>query len=216
MIHVATAIGLLFSACASQAIAPKKPPPVASLAARFEPCFEPALLGHTSPPVRTVPQPATMGARPPARVEGAGRTVRGVVRAKSGGPLAGVTVVATGAALKGTQAELTNDAGQYEITGLPPGKYEVTFYYSEIVFERSVEVFATSTTRLDALIDTTDVKTVTIDLRCAHKTTDCKESLIVDKDYIRHVPLPEPSELQRGAGQCPHRDRCGADRPPCR
>ncbi|HJZ89187.1 MAG TPA: von Willebrand factor type A domain-containing protein [Polyangia bacterium] len=58
-----------------------------------------------------------------------------VTDAKTGQPLAGVTVVAQGPL--GEQAEITDDQGHYEITGLAPGVYVVRFYYANVKVERA-------------------------------------------------------------------------------
>src|SRR5262249_999188 len=58
-----------------------------------------------------------------------------VTDAKTGQPLAGVTVVAQGPL--GAQAELTDGQGHYEITGLAPGVYVVRFYYANVKVERA-------------------------------------------------------------------------------
>src|SRR5258705_12701195 len=51
--------------------------------------------------------------------------------AASGDKLAGVTVTATSPALQGTQSAITDESGFYKISPLPPGVYQVTFYYLE-------------------------------------------------------------------------------------
>jgi hypothetical protein len=55
----------------------------------------------------------------------------------TGKALAGVTVVVTGPALQGEQAETTDKNGSYLITQLPPGdNYIVRFYFGDVVVER--------------------------------------------------------------------------------
>lgn len=52
-----------------------------------------------------------------------------VISRESGAPVAGVTVVVRGPALQEYQTEVTDQAGRYLITQLPPGDdYEVSFY----------------------------------------------------------------------------------------
>src|SRR5438105_3931055 len=64
--------------------------------------------------------------------------IQGVVKdKKSGEPMAGVTVVATSAALAQTQTQITDDKGFYKISDLPPGDYLVTFYYADLSIEQS-------------------------------------------------------------------------------
>jgi hypothetical protein len=60
----------------------------------------------------------------------AAQTTGGIVgRAsdESGGPLPGVAVEATGAALQGSRSAVTDAKGAYHLTLLPPGQYTVTF-----------------------------------------------------------------------------------------
>src|SRR5215831_18727449 len=64
-----------------------------------------------------------------------------VTDASSGQPLAGVTVVAQGP--QGEQGDITDDTGQYTITGLLPGSYIVRMFYGNVKDERpNVTVFA--------------------------------------------------------------------------
>jgi hypothetical protein len=51
----------------------------------------------------------------------------GTVRDPSGGPLPDVTVTVFGPTLRMPLATLTSEGGAYRLTGLPPGKYDVTF-----------------------------------------------------------------------------------------
>ena len=134
----------------------------------------------------------TLGAVAPARAQlGTTGSMRGVVKDKAGAPLAGVTVVATSPALQGTQAELTDDSGSYTLTNLPPGIYLVTFYYSEIVLERKgVDVGLNRTSTVNQVLDTgaTGGETITIEQKVGSiDTTSTKQSIVVDKDYIKNV-----------------------------
>src|SRR5262245_2390358 len=64
-----------------------------------------------------------------------------VTDAANGGPLIGVTVVAQGP--QGEQADLTDDTGRYNITGLQPGSYVVRMYYANVKVERTnVTIYA--------------------------------------------------------------------------
>jgi outer membrane receptor protein involved in Fe transport len=63
--------------------------------------------------------------------------LRGVIADEATGqPVVGATVVASGPALQGTQAEITDSSGSYQISNLPPGTYLLKVYYSGIEFER--------------------------------------------------------------------------------
>jgi outer membrane receptor protein involved in Fe transport len=64
--------------------------------------------------------------------------VRGQVRDQSSGePVIGATVVASGPALQGTQATITDETGQYFIANLPPGTYQIAIYYADAQFSRT-------------------------------------------------------------------------------
>jgi hypothetical protein len=57
--------------------------------------------------------------------------VRGVVTDENGGPLAGVTIVATSPALIGDpRIVLSDDRGRYELVNLPPGRYFFELSYT--------------------------------------------------------------------------------------
>ena len=51
-----------------------------------------------------------------------------------GEPLIGATVVLTGPHLKGEQVVITDENGWYRITGVPPGKYTLTYFYMNLTF----------------------------------------------------------------------------------
>jgi outer membrane receptor protein involved in Fe transport len=64
--------------------------------------------------------------------------VRGQVRDQAnGGSVIGATVVASGPALQGTQATITDETGQYNIANLPPGTYQIVIYYADAQFSRT-------------------------------------------------------------------------------
>jgi len=64
--------------------------------------------------------------------------IQGVVRDQASSlPISDVTVVATSPALEGSAFELTDSQGMYLIANLPPGDYELVFYYGEIKTHRA-------------------------------------------------------------------------------
>jgi outer membrane receptor protein involved in Fe transport len=64
--------------------------------------------------------------------------VRGQVRDQANGEaVIGATVVASGPAMQGTQATITDETGQYNISNLPPGTYQVVIYYADAQFSRT-------------------------------------------------------------------------------
>src|SRR5437870_4516777 len=69
---------------------------------------------------------------PAARAEQPVGSVAGLVKdARTGKPLAGVSVVASSPALASPITEITDAAGAYRIAALPPGEYRITYYYSD-------------------------------------------------------------------------------------
>ena len=54
-------------------------------------------------------------------------TIRGTVQDQQGLAVPGVTVTATSPALQGRAPTVTDAEGNYTLTALPPGQYEVTF-----------------------------------------------------------------------------------------
>jgi hypothetical protein len=128
-----------------------------------------------------------------AQAQGTTGAVRGIVKDKTGQPLAGVTVVATSAALQGAQTSITEENGTYLLTTLPPGTYLITFYYGEITLERrDVVVNANGTTNVFQSIDqnavggdiiTVQAKASTID------TTTTTSGVKVTKEYIKNMPI---------------------------
>lgn len=80
-------------------------------------------------------------------------TLAGVVRDSQGAVLPGVTVTASSAALiGGSRTTPTGEAGNYQITGLPPGTYVVTFELSgfSALKREDVLVQVNQTVRIDA------------------------------------------------------------------
>src|SRR5688572_27508485 len=64
--------------------------------------------------------------------------VRGLVKDQaSAEAVIGATVVASGPAMQGTQATITDEGGQYFIANLPPGVYQVVVYYADAQFSRT-------------------------------------------------------------------------------
>lgn len=139
--------------------------------------------------------------------------VFGVVEdGESGGPLPGVTVVATSAALQGAITARTDEQGRYRVDGLPPGAYALS--YERDGFQRDavagIQVRADSTLRVDTLLfpggdalppspaevaDRVSVaaRAPTVDVGSA------ATGMNVDDDFARRVPLVPPTA--RGATQ---------------
>lgn len=112
----------------------------------------------------------------------------------TGEPLAGVTVVATSPALQGTQSEITDESGFYQLPNLPPGTYEVTFFYSELkVVRKNVEVDLGRTTQVSVKMNTSAAGGEVIEIEEKAPAVDVgstKQGVVVDKDYAKNVPFP--------------------------
>jgi len=83
---------------------------------------------------------------------------------ESGGPLPGVVVEATGAALQGSRAATTDAAGRYHLTLLTPGLYNVTFALQGFGNEtrRGVRVELAKDTAIDAVMRPRAAEEITV------------------------------------------------------
>jgi hypothetical protein len=80
--------------------------------------------------------------------------VRGYARDQTGAPVTAATVIATSPAMSEPMSEITDENGFYELDGLAPGVFAVTFYWGEKkIVHAGIVVSAGETTRLDARID---------------------------------------------------------------
>jgi len=120
--------------------------------------------------------------------------ITGVVRDKANGSgLGDVTVVATSPALQGSSSELTDSSGQYLITNLPPGVYEVVFYYGEIkVRQANVTVAVGKVTPVTIRLDTTATGGEVINITQKAPTIDVgstKQGITIGQEYTKNIPL---------------------------
>ena len=120
--------------------------------------------------------------------------MQGVVRDESGSGLAGVTVVATSTATQTANSEITDDSGRYEISNLPPGTYNVVFYYSDLTYKRSsINVKLGQVVPVHAKIDTNQSGGEVIEIEGSAPTIDVgstKQGVSIDQDYTRNIPIP--------------------------
>jgi outer membrane receptor protein involved in Fe transport len=121
--------------------------------------------------------------------------MQGVVTdSATGEAMPGVTVVATSPALQGTQTAITEGAGQYKITNLPPGIYIVTFYFADITVERkNVLVSVNKVTPVHVKFDTSKAggeKIEITDRAPTIDTTSTNQGTTLDTDYLRNMPIP--------------------------
>jgi hypothetical protein len=121
-------------------------------------------------------------------------TITGVVTdARSGEKLPGVTVVATSPALTGTQTAISDDSGAYHITGLPPGTYQVSFYYADKNIERSgVKVDKGKIAQVAQKIDQSGGGGEVIKITSTVPTIDptsTTQGITISRDYTKNVPV---------------------------
>jgi hypothetical protein len=119
--------------------------------------------------------------------------IQGVVTDKSNGePLMAVTVVATSPSMQGSQAAITDESGQYKISNLAPGTYQVTVYFAELAVRRTVDVAANKTTPGYLALDTTQAvgEIIEIDGRApAIDPTATTQGVTIDSEYTKRLPV---------------------------
>lgn len=122
--------------------------------------------------------------------------IHGVVRDQDGAGVLGATVVATGPALDGSRAEISDADGCYAIADLPPGTYRVDVYYANLSIQRaSVVAAAGARARIDLTVDTSAVGGEVIEISDGAPT--------IDRSYSKNIPVPGrtfESALGKAAG----------------
>jgi len=119
--------------------------------------------------------------------------VRGLVEDKANGEVViGATVVASGPALQGTQASITDETGQYSIANLPPGTYQVVVYYADSKFSRTnVLIQLGKVAKVNIQIDSKAQKGETIVIEGRAPLIDqqsTKTGTTITSDYTQNVP----------------------------
>jgi outer membrane receptor protein involved in Fe transport len=114
-----------------------------------------------------------------------------VTDAKTGDPLAGVTVVVSG---KGSQTTITEDDGTYKVTDLVPGEYLVTFFFGDVTIERpSIKVGVQKTTPVFQKINTDAAVSETIIIDDKPPTIDptsTSQGITIGQEYTKNIPVP--------------------------
>ena len=129
----------------------------------------------------------------PARAQNAtSGAIQGTVTdSSSGSPLAGVTIVVTGAT---AQNAITEEDGSYRITDLVPGDYLVTFFFGDVTIERrGIKVGVNKTTPVFQKINTSAAvqETIVIDDKPpAIDPTSTTQGITIDQDYTKNIPIP--------------------------
>lgn len=149
----------------------------------------------------------------------AAQGIQGVVRdSKSGGVLAGVTIVATGARGE-PQTGISDEAGRYAIS-VPPGVYTMTFYYGDTVVERkNVKVSGQQLAKVDQKLSSGYAGGEMVSIQATSPTIDVTgsgESIRVDRMYTREIPMGRTfgSTLGSAAGSSVGSSSVEAYKPP--
>ncbi len=120
--------------------------------------------------------------------------IEGIVKDKAGTPLAGVTVIATSASLKGAETALTDDHGHYQFVGLPAGNYLITFYYLDFAVEHAnIVIGAGKTALVSESIDTAKTGGEIVKIQSKAPIIDptsTSQGITLDKNYLQNIPVP--------------------------
>lgn len=119
--------------------------------------------------------------------------VRGIVTDKATGePVIGATVVATSPALQGQQAAITDETGQYFITNLPPGTYQLAVYYAEAQFSRTnvlIQLGKQAQVNIDISSEAAAGETIVIEGRAPLiDQGSTKTGTTITNDYTENIP----------------------------
>jgi hypothetical protein len=141
--------------------------------------------------------------------------IQGVVKDKrSGESLAGVTVVATSPKLSQSETAITDNTGFYKLGELPPGDYNVTFYFADLSVEHSgVHVGVNKVSSVYQVLDQSKAGGETIHVAAKAPTIDptsTTQSITIDKQY-KNIPVPGRTfETALGAAAGSQSDGLGA------
>jgi hypothetical protein len=138
----------------------------------------------------------------------------GVVRDRGNGePVAGVTVVATSPSLQGSQTAITDQTGRYSIPNLPPGRYDLTVYYSDFTVRRTaIAVHGRRTTTVGFTVDTSRARGETIEIKGeapAIDSTATRQGATLTQDHQRNIPTGRTFEHALGAAAGSQGDSLG-------
>ncbi|HWW61470.1 MAG TPA: TonB-dependent receptor, partial [Thermoanaerobaculia bacterium] len=125
-----------------------------------------------------------------AFAQGTNGTLIGTVTTNGQG-LPGVTVTATSDALLGTRSTITGDAGGFNIAGLPPGMYQITFEIEGMQrLVKRVRVEIAQTARADADLKVSAVsETVTVTATVPNVLETPQVSTTFDASTIDQLPV---------------------------
>lgn len=139
--------------------------------------------------------------------------IQGTVQDENGNGIAGVTVVATSAALQGAASELTDASGAYYLSNLPPGSYELMFYYQNVkVRHTNVIVSLGKLTRVNAKLTLANATGEEIVIEQKSPVIDvgsAKQGTTITQDYTKHIPAGRTYEGVLGAAAGSQGDALG-------
>ncbi|MBZ0238147.1 MAG: carboxypeptidase regulatory-like domain-containing protein, partial [Deltaproteobacteria bacterium] len=117
--------------------------------------------------------------------------IRGrVIDPASGMGLAGATVVARSPSLHGEQVVITDDTGSFALGHLPPGTYEVTFYYADATSRRAgVLVQANQAAPVYQKLDTSGSAGEVITIQGRAPMIDVSSTRLT-QESTRNLPVP--------------------------
>jgi len=116
-----------------------------------------------------------------------------VADTQTGEPLAGVTIVVTSPSLQQSQSTLSDGTGSYKISRLPPGSYQIVYYYLESQAKRTgVEVSINKNTQIYQKIDTNagGGEVIVVQGNPTIDTTSTTQGVTLNQDYIQNIPVP--------------------------
>jgi hypothetical protein len=112
---------------------------------------------------------------------------------KTGEKVAGVTVIAIKKGTKETHTAITDERGEVAIS-LPPGTYDVTYFYGDMTVERSgINVAANQMTPVYQKLDSAALTGETIaitDRAPMVDVTSTSQGVTLERDYVRGIPVP--------------------------
>jgi hypothetical protein len=144
----------------------------------------------------------------------AGEITGVVTDARSGEKLPGVTVIVTSPSLSGTQTAITDDSGVYRLAQLPPGKYQVAFYYADVTLERSgIKLDKGKVAMVSQKIDQSRSGGEVIRVTGSVPTIDptsTTQGVTITKDYLKNIPPGRTFDEALGSAPGSQGDSAGA------
>ncbi|CAN5417498.1 hypothetical protein BH11MYX1_BH11MYX1_20930 [soil metagenome] len=137
------------------------------------------------------------------RMPATGGLIAGVITdTKSHQPLAGVTVIATGAASKETQSAISDELGTYRLE-VPAGTYALSMYYADLTLERAnIVVQDHKLASVSQAINQAQQRGEVIMVKGAAPTSDpasTRQGITVTNDYTKNVPVAHTFESSLGS-----------------